>query len=127
KRDRQGTPYRSNRSFQAELAEHCDPVEPLTRDLFGCREDTERDREIESRTLFADVGGREVNRDAFEGEGETGVRERRGDAVASFLYCTLRQAYGDKGGEAIRNISFNFNEIGIDAKDRGRSDPCEHR
>src|SRR5207237_6917666 len=91
-RDRQRTSHRPNRALQAELSENRDLLQPTACYLFGGRQDTERDWQIEGRALLADVGGREIDGDAFERKGETGIGKRRIDAIASFLYSTLWQA-----------------------------------
>ncbi len=43
-RDGQGSPDRTNRAFQTELAEHRDLSQPFSAYLFGCRKNPERDR-----------------------------------------------------------------------------------
>src|SRR2546428_799067 len=118
--------HRADRTFEPELAEHRDGAQTLFRDLLGGGQNTERDRQVECRAVLADVGRREVHRDALQGKGVAGVRERGVDSLTAFLHGTLRQSHGRECREAVRDVGLHVHEIGIDAEDRGGADAGEH-
>src|SRR5260370_30496936 len=59
----QGSPDRTNRTFQTELAEHCNLAQPLSVHLFGCRKNSERDRQIEGRSVLLRSEERRVGKE----------------------------------------------------------------
>ena len=119
KRHRQRAAHRAHRPFEPQLPQHRDAAQPLRRHLVGRGEDAERDRQIESRPGLWNVGGCEVDGDALQGEVEAGIRERRGDAVASFFYRTLRQPHRDERRQAARDVGLDVDQIRVDSQDGG--------
>jgi hypothetical protein len=75
RRDRPG--HRAHPAVEPELPDAGVRLEPLGRHLRRRREHGERDREIEARSLLAERGGREVDRD----RAARPLEERRVDAA----------------------------------------------
>ena len=125
-RDGQRATNRSDRALEPELAEHGNFRQAIGRDLLGRRENAQRDREIKCRAFLADVRGREINGDALERKGETGVGEGRRDPIPSFLHRPLRQADRYKGRQPAGNVGLDIHEIRIDPEDGGGADAGEH-
>src|SRR2546427_13137155 len=67
-----------------------------------------------------------LSRDALQGKGVAGVRERGVDSLTAFLHGTLRQSHGRECREAVRDVGLHVHEIGINAEDRGGADAGEH-
>jgi hypothetical protein len=90
-------------------------------DLVGGREQRKSDREVESRALLAEVGGREVDRDPVERPIELG----RGDAAADAFLGLLAGAVGEpddrEGGSATLQVRLDLDPARVEA-DEGVGD-----
>jgi hypothetical protein len=89
--DRKDARDRADTSVEGELAVDSVPLELGARDLAGRGEHCERDRQVEARTLLAQRGRREVDRDpAFRP-----LALRRADTAADALLRLLARAVGE--------------------------------
>ncbi len=76
-------------AIQRELADdQC--VADIGRELSGGDEDAERDRQVVGRSLFADVGGGEVDGDPPQRKARAGVADGRAHPLARFLHGGIR-------------------------------------
>jgi hypothetical protein len=125
-RHRQCPAHRPDCPFEAELTQDRDLGEPVRRHLLRCSQNPQRDRQIEGGALFSNVGGREIDRDPLEREGEAGIRKGGGDPVAPFLYCALRQPDRHERGQAVRDVGLDLHQVRVDPKDGGGADAREH-
>src|SRR5262249_51737472 len=84
------------------------------------------DRQIEARTLFAQVGGREVDDDAAQRPFELRGRDPAADSLLRFLACTIREADDREGGNAALQVSFDLDPPGVEANQGVRESSREH-
>ena len=96
------------------------------RDVTGRREDAERDRQVERRARFADVGRREVDGDAVRREFEAGVADGAADAIAALADARVRQAHHRERGQAERHVDLDVHRARLDAEDRGGPHTRQH-
>lgn len=76
---------------QGEFAEELVLPQTFAVDLSRRGQDTQRDRQIESATLFGQVGWRQIDGDTATGELELTVQDRAAHAILAFLDRRLRQ------------------------------------
>ena len=126
RRNRQDPPGRVDRSVERELAEQheIDDVPAFDDALRG--ENAERDRQIEGRTRFAHVGGREVHRDAMRGKLEPGIADGASHAVAALTHARIGQADHGEARKPERHVDFDVDRTGFDAENGGGPQAGEH-
>lgn len=112
-RNRQDTMDRLQLSIEREFADENVIREIFAQDLPGRGENADRHRQVESRSLFLDVRGREVNSHFLIWVEEVGVTNRGGHALIRLTHRGIGQTDGDELRERGRYIRFNINEIGI--------------
>lgn len=128
RRDRQHTPHRPDRAVERELAEH-DRVAQVTHwDEPGGREHAEGDGQVETRTDFADIGRREVDRDTSLRKREAGVADGALDTVATLTHAGIGQPHQrDRRQPAIRDVDLDADGVGVDAVNRRGAEYGKHR
>ena len=115
------------RSVERQLAEHDELGDVPPFDDALCGEDTERDRQVERRAGLAHVGRREVDGDAVRRELEPGIADGTAHAVAALAHARVGQADHRESRQAERHIDLDVDGRGVDAKQRGGPQTCEHR
>ncbi len=83
----------------------------------GGDEDTQGDGQVVDRAGFADRGGGEVDDDALAGVGESGVLDRRLDALAALLHGGVRQADDHHPGKPLAGIDFYIDDDTVESDD----------
>ena len=95
-------------------------------DVPGGGQHAERDGQIERRSGLADVGRREIHRDAVGRELEAGIPDRASHAVAALADARVRQSHHLKCGQAKRDIHLHLDETGLDPEYRGGPHAGKH-
>ena len=75
---------------------------------------SQRDRQIESRALLAGIGGSEIYGKTPMGKIVAGVLDRRLDPVQRFTRGPFGQADGPETREAVGDIDFDFDRERVD-------------
>ena len=97
-----------------------------------CAEDAERDGQIETRALFAHIGGRKVDRRLVKREEEGAVVDRSPDAFARFAHGEVGQANDGHGRRRVgfatrgRQVNLDVHEVCVNAIDGGGLGAEEH-
>ena len=115
---------------ERELSEERDLFEALARGLRGLLaggEDAERDGQVEVRAVLAEVGGREVERDASHRPRDADVLDRRLYADARLPDRAVRQPGDVEGLQAEAEVDLDVDGDGADAEDGGGACAGEHR
>ena len=95
-RDRQHAFHRAHRAVQRQLADEAEVRRRVGSSNSSRRRDhPERDRQIEARSFFLNVGRREIDRRASARPMIAAVRDRRGDAVLAFFHRRVGQTDDD--------------------------------
>lgn len=92
-------------------------------------EDTQRNRQVEARAFFADIGRRQINRGLVKRKEEGAVIDGGADAFARLTHSEVRQSDNGYGCGCVRliahrgQIDFNIYEVSVDAIDCGGLSP----
>ncbi len=113
-------------AVQRQFAEQDDVVHLPAFDDAGRGQDTEGDRQVERRARLADVGRRQVDRDAVRREFEAGIPDGAPHPVAALADARVGQSDHREGREAERHVHFHVDREGLDAEDRGAAEAGEH-
>ncbi len=100
---RQCAAHRSYLTEQAELTDHLESLEALCGQRAGARKYSERDAEIETTTLFRQIGRREIDGDLALGKLEAAGLNGAFHAFARFAHRGLGQPDHRKPGQAAGN------------------------
>ena len=124
---RQHPAHRAHPGVERQLAHHERAVEPSGLDQPDGGEDADRGRQIEGGAFLADVGGRQVDRDAVDGELEARVPDGGADPVAALAHGRVGKTDGAERGQARGDVHLDEDGGGLDPVERGGADPREHR
>ena len=103
-------------------------AQPVTAAASSCplaAEERDGEREVEARTDLAQVGRREVDRDAAVGEDVAGVRERGAHALARLAHRLVGQADDRERRQPAAQVGLDPHAPRLDAVERERVDPRE--
>jgi hypothetical protein len=100
-------------------------LEALVRDLAGCSEDRERDREVEARALLAQTRRCQVDRDPPQWELELGRGDPTPHALLRFLAGAIREAHDREGGHSALEVRLHLDPTSVEADERMRDRPSE--
>ena len=103
---------------QRQLAEHRPPARSL--DLLRTDHDAEGYRQIERRATFAQVGGRQVHRNAPWWVVVAAVPDRPPDSLPRFLQGSVREPNDREARQTWSDIDFDANDAAIEAVNGGR-------
>jgi hypothetical protein len=81
-------------------------------------EQSERNGQVEGRACLADIGGREVDRDAVGRELEARVSNGGPHAIAALANGRVGQTDHGEVGEAERYVDLDMHRVGVHAEDR---------
>ena len=119
-RRRERAAHRAHLPVERKLAEKNVLVEPLAEERALAAQNRKRHREIEGRAFLANVGGRQIDRDALKRKIVAAIFQRGLDAFAAFLHGDVGQADDiEIAGLARADVHLHFHEVGVDAKHRG--------
>ena len=124
--EREDAGHRADRSVEPQLAEHADLVEHSVRELARGGDETEADRELESRAGLANPARREVDRDPLLRELEVRRQQCGADALARLADRGVRQPDDVIAGEARRDVDLDGHDVTVDARERGAANRGEH-
>jgi hypothetical protein len=125
-RDGEHAACRAEAAVERELARHSVLGERLPRHLPRRGEDGERDRQVESRTLLAQRGGREVDRDLALRPPERGGRDAASHAVLRLLARAVGEADDREAGHAAVQVGLDLHPPRVQPDDRVRDDARHH-
>jgi hypothetical protein len=113
-------------AVERELADGSRPLERAARQLQGRREERERNRQIEARSLLAQLRRSQIDRDAPFGKLQLGG----GNPAADPLTCLLASAVGEtddrETGDAIADVRFHIDPARFEADERMGDRACKH-
>ncbi len=118
--------HMADRSVEREFSDHQRCLQLETGDLVRCHQEPERDRQIVSRPLLAQVGRREVDRHPPVRERQAGVLHRRLDPLAAFLDGRIRQADDDKRRHPVGDVHLRLHNGAVESDDRTRRYSGQH-
>ena len=95
-------------------------------DLTLAREDTEQQRKVVDRAFFLQVRGREVDRDAADGELRSAVFDRRADTLARLLHRRVAEADHVERGKPAREEALHRDLITGNALQTEGTHRCDH-
>ena len=95
-------------------------------DLTLAREDAEQQRKVVDRAFFLQVRGREVDRDAADGELRSAVFDRRADALARLLHRRVAEADHVERGKPAREEALHRDLITGNALQTEGTHRCDH-
>ena len=115
-------------SVERELADRRVLGEPLGRDLPCRREDGERDRQVEPRSLLAQRRGREIDRDpAVERPLERGGDDAAADAVLRLLAGAVGEPDDRESRDAQLEVRLDLDLPRLEPDESVGDRACEHR
>ena len=109
-----------DRAVERQLAEQAHLAESFLRDPAVCGEHAERDREIEARPGFAEMGRREVDRDPLHRPFLVARENRGSDPFARFLDRRVGQSHQRELGKARGECDLDLDGIAVEPDDRDR-------
>ena len=101
--------------FKRELADETEIVEDVRLDFLRGRDHAERDRQIETRPFFFNVGRREIDRRPPARPKIAAVADRGGDAIAAFLHRRIGQPDDDDLRIPAAGVDLDLDFVGIDS------------
>jgi hypothetical protein len=101
-------------------------LERAARHLSRSREERERDREVEPRALLAQLGGREIDRDAPVGEAQLGGRDAAAHAFARLLAGPVGEADDREAGNAVADVRLDVDAPRLETDERMGDRACKH-
>ena len=102
------------RAVQRQFSHDDELLQSVGVDLLRRRHDAHGDRQVVSRTLLADVGGRHVDDDFLVGETVAKVDNSRSNALLALLDCVVRQADQIEVDTSV-DVHLNGDRDGFDA------------
>ena len=126
-RHRQGAAHRARGAGQAEFTGNQPLPEVFGLELPRGRQDSERDGQVVTRPLLAQMPGREVDRGAGAGRTEAAVHKRGDDAVVGLFHRGVRQPHEHElGFTHLAGVDLDVDRLGFDALQRGGRDGGQH-
>ena len=114
--DRQHASRGVDRAVEGQLAQQHGVGNQPALDDARCREDAERDRQIERSASLAHVGRRQVDRDAVRGKLEAGIADGAPDPVAALPDARIGQTDHRERRKTVPDIDFDVNGARVDAE-----------
>ena len=116
KRHRQDTGGRTQFSLQAQFANKAGVLWRL-RQLFGCAQNADQDRQVINRSLFPQLAGSQIHRDPALRELEAAVLDGCSNTVASLFYRSIRQSHHIELGQASAQITLAQHRLSLNPHD----------
>ena len=111
---------------ERELADRGGALERAARELLRRREQRERDRQVEAGALLAQLGRREVDRDAARREVQLGGGDPAANALARLLAGAVGEPDDREAGNAVANVRLDVDPSRLEADERMRDRACKH-
>ena len=113
-------------TVERELPDGGRTLERAPRQLLGGCEERERDRQVEARSLLAQLGRREVDRDAPVREAQLGGGDPTSDPLTRFLAGAVGKADDSEAGETVADVRLHVDPARLEADERMRDRACKH-
>jgi hypothetical protein len=124
--DRENSADTPEAAVERELADGCRVRECAPRQLLRCREEGERDGQIESRALLAQLGRREVDRDTTGREGQLGGGDPAPDTLPGLLASPVGEPDDRETGDPVAYVGFDVDAAWLETDEGMRERACEH-
>ena len=125
---RQRATDRAQLAGQSELTRELVLVESMARNLFGCNQYADRDRQVEAAGLLRQIRGRKIDGDTSRSrKAELRVLQRRANALAAFLDLDLRKSDEIECRQTVGEMHFDANERRVHAGQRAGEDDSDGR
>ena len=118
---------RTDAPVERELADRGVPVEALWRDLPRSGEHGQRDRQVEARSLLAETGRREVDRDPVPRPLERRGGDARAHAVLRLLARAVGEADDREARQAALDVRLDLHPARVEADESVGDRAREHR
>ena len=125
-RHRKDAGRRQQLALEGQLAGEGVPHDGRSGHLCGRGKDADGDRQIESRSVLAEAGGREVHDHAAERPFETGTLDGRSHTVARIVHRGAGEAGEDQRRESSPDVRLDRDEMSTDAEDGDPHHPSIH-
>ena len=116
-----------NAAVEAELADRDIVGEGFSVGRADCRQQAECDRQVVMRSLFRQVGGRQVHGDPLRGKREADRGECCTHPLAALRDGLVGQADDDESRQARGELHLNLDRTGFEAKIRDSGDGRSHQ
>lgn len=117
-RHRQGALDRPNAAVEGQLAHRGEVFQLIGQQLSRCYQQRQRDRQVETAGVLAEIGRSEVDDGAAGMTGVTEIGQSTLDAMHALLDRHLWQADEDRFGQTRCGIDLGFDRNGVDAHER---------
>ena len=117
---------RDETPVERQLTEHRESRELLGRHLRGGREDTGRERQVQTRTVLPKVAGREVHHDPPRRPRQTGVLDSGTDPISRVLDGRAGKTRERQGGQSPPDVDLDGHEVTAHPDDRHSEDAPVH-
>ncbi len=124
--DGQHAADRAHRPVERELAERRYLLPAVAARLARRQQERECDGQVEARPLFAQVGRRQVDRDAPRRELEAAVDDRGADALATLLHGRVGQAHDREGGGRRHDVGLDLDGVPLQSVESFARDVRDH-
>jgi hypothetical protein len=126
-RRRQRAGHRRDRAVERQLAEHGETLQRVGGDRAGGGHDAERDRQVVMAAFLRQVGRREIDGDAPGRQRQTRGDERGAHPLARFRHRLVAEPDHVEHDLAARNLHLNVDRTRLNALERHRCHPDDHR
>ena len=125
-RDRQYAFDGAHGSIQRQLANETEFFKSRSVQLFADRDHPQRNRQIETRAFFFNIGRREIDGGPAARPAISTVVNSGPDAIPALFYGGVRQANDNHFWVTTAGVDLDFDLVCVHAVDSGRINFCEH-
>ena len=124
--DRKHAFNRTHTAVERQFADETELFQRGSIQPFRDRNHSERDRKVEARPFFFDVGWRQIDRRSLARPFVGAVRNRCSDAILAFLHGGIGQTDDDHLWIARAGVDLDFHFVSVNAINRGRINLSQH-
>jgi hypothetical protein len=124
--DRERASDGSDRSVERQLAEHAETFDRIAGNGAGRSHEPEHDRQVVMAAFLREVGGSEIDGDAFRRQREADGIERPAHPLAAFRYRLVGQPDDGEVWKPRSDLDLHVNGARLDALESDRGDTREH-
>jgi hypothetical protein len=124
--DGEDTTDPSQATVEGQLADGGGPLERTARHLLRSSEQRQRDRQVESGTLLAQLGRRKVDRDAARRKVQLGRGNPAADPLARLLAGAVGEPDDREAGNAVADVGFHVDAARLESDESVRDRACKH-
>ena len=125
-RSGQAARHPSDAAVEGQLPEDQEIGEPVRGHVAVRRENPQSDRQVQARSLLAQVGRGQTDRDAARGHVESRVADGGAYPVGALAHRGVGQADRVDAGQAAVDVALDEQWNRFDAEERGAPDPGQH-